>query len=65
MQVLFGLVLGGASVRAGLMHSGWKRRVGVKDSGSLIPEIGGVLDMVDSMLLAVPAAWLWFRLGLG
>jgi phosphatidate cytidylyltransferase len=64
-QVLFGLVLGLASVLAGLMHSGWKRRFGVKDSGSLIPEIGGFLDMVDSMLLAVPVAWIWFRLGLG
>ncbi|MFV1959444.1 MAG: phosphatidate cytidylyltransferase, partial [Planctomycetota bacterium] len=63
-RVAFGLVLGGASVLAGILHSGWKRRLGAKDSGSLIPEIGGVLDLVDSLLLAGPAAWLWFRLGL-
>lgn len=63
-RVLFGLVLGLASVLAGVTHSGWKRRLNAKDSSQLIPEIGGVLDLIDSMLFAGPAAWLWFRLGL-
>ena len=58
----YGVALGLASVVAGFTQSGWKRRFGVKDSSTLIPEIGGVLDMVDSLLLAVPVAWLWFRL---
>ena len=62
---LFGLAVGGASILAGVTWSGWKRRLGTKDSSPLIPEIGGVMDLVDSMLLAAPVAWAWIRLGLG
>lgn len=54
-----GLVLGSASIVAGLTHSALKRRCGVKDSSALLPEMGGLLDMVDSILLAAPAAWAW------
>lgn len=61
---LFGLAVGGASILAGVMWSGWKRRLGTKDSSDLIPEIGGVMDLIDSMLLAGPVAWAWIRLGL-
>jgi phosphatidate cytidylyltransferase len=56
---ILGLVLGAASIVAGLAHSALKRRVGVKDSSALLPEMGGVLDMIDSLILAAPAAWLW------
>jgi phosphatidate cytidylyltransferase len=61
---LLGLAIGGASILAGVTWSGWKRRLGTKDSSPLIPEIGGVMDLVDSMLLAAPVAWAWLRLGL-
>jgi phosphatidate cytidylyltransferase len=61
---LFGLTVGGASILAGVVWSGWKRRLGTKDSSALIPEIGGVMDLIDSMLLAGPAAWAWIRFGL-
>lgn len=61
---LFGLAVGGASILAGVAWSGWKRRLGTKDSSALIPEIGGVMDLIDSMLLAGPVAWAWIRLGL-
>jgi len=57
----FGLLLGVASILAGVTWSGWKRRLGAKDSSALIPEMGGIMDMVDSLLLAGPAAYVWFR----
>jgi phosphatidate cytidylyltransferase len=59
---LFGVVIGAASIVAGLTNSALKRRCGVKDSSSLIPGIGGVLDVVDSLLLAAPVAWVWLLL---
>jgi phosphatidate cytidylyltransferase len=61
-RTAFGVALGAASVLAGVTQSAWKRRAGAKDSSRLIPEMGGVLDMIDSLLLAGPLAWLWFRL---
>lgn len=60
-QPLFGLLLGAASILAGVTWSGWKRRMDAKDSSGLIPHMGGIVDMVDSLLLAGPVAWLWYQ----
>lgn len=58
-----GLLLGAASIVAGLCHSAFKRRCAVKDSSALLPEMGGILDMIDSIVLAAPVALLWTLVG--
>lgn len=58
--LLFGVIIGGIGQMGDLLESMMKRDAQVKDSGSLIPGFGGVLDITDSPLLAAPFAYLLF-----
>ena len=45
-----------------LTESLLKRTLGVKDSGNILPGHGGILDRFDSVLMAVPAAYIYLEL---
>jgi phosphatidate cytidylyltransferase len=62
--VILGVILSSTAVVGDLIESLFKREAGVKDSGNFFPGIGGILDLLDSLLFNAPIMYLYLRYAL-
>ena len=60
-DIILGVVLSCSAVVGDLIESIFKREAGVKDSGKFFPGIGGILDLLDSLLFNAPIMYLYLR----
>jgi len=59
--IILGVILSVSAVIGDLIESLFKREAGVKDSGQFFPGIGGILDLLDSLLFNAPLMYLYLR----
>jgi len=61
VALLYGALVSLAAIVGDLGESLLKRQASLKDSGAFLPGIGGMMDMLDDVLLVAPISFLFFR----
>ncbi|MDO8142533.1 MAG: phosphatidate cytidylyltransferase [Candidatus Brocadiales bacterium] len=56
-SIVFGIIVGFSALLGDLAESLLKRDSNVKDAGNLVPAFGGILDVIDCLLISMPVAY--------
>ena len=61
-SLIYGFFIGILAFFGDLLESAFKRKIGVKDSGKLIPGHGGLMDRFDGYFLVIPFLYIFINL---